>query len=176
MSGYAATKAPRKRFGCAGYFLVGIAVVLGWMAVIVLTPYLRTPRQVTVGVFDESQQPIAGATLEFDESEFLTPNRLLGVVGIGYVIQRKRAVTTDANGKAQFGIRFETASSTALSRAGRKLKVVYSQTGDTFRGPGTRLDAARFDGALPTWMSLSGNNGIMNVAYTTTIVVIAEHE
>lgn len=161
---------PPNKKGCGGClvpFVPVFVLLLALFTINALTPYLREPRSITVTVLDEAQQPVPDATIDFQEYEWVLYIPPLTFASPSHLIDRRRTVTTDASGNAEFTVKLNNADAHGLSRAGKPLTVVYYQTDNTFRGPGERFAG----GGLPQWGAI---DGFPNVTYKSTIVVSAQ--
>jgi hypothetical protein len=162
------TPATKKGFGgcllavLSVFGLIGILLILN-----ALTPYSRQPRTVTVTILDEAQQPVPNAIIDFQEYEWVFFIPPLTFASPSRFMERRRTVTTDSHGKAQFTVKLENADANRVSRTGQPLKVVSCQTNDTFRGSGQRFSS----GGLPQWGAIAG---VGKVSYESTIVVATQ--
>lgn len=117
-------------------------------------PYFREPRAVTIVVVDENKQPVCHAVVAYQEFE-VVPIITLVPFGPFSTILKDHTVTTDDNGKAAFTIRFATNVARSVSLAGTPLKVVYSETTDSYDNQTRRS----YLGQLPQWDVGEGSEG-----------------
>jgi hypothetical protein len=163
-------KSTTKR-GCGGCLTAFVCVFLLLAALITcnaLTPYFREQRPVTVTITDEANQPIADATIHIQEFEWILFIPPLTFASPSHLIDRRRTVTTDSQGKAQFTVKLENAIANRITVNGQPLRVLSHQTNDSFRGTGRLIPIpARSDYGL-TWGAIGG---VSKVSYETTVVV-----
>jgi hypothetical protein len=154
----------KSRRGC----LIAFVALFGLIALVLilnaLTPYFREERPILVTVLDEAQQPVPGATIDFQEYEWVFFIPPLTFASPSHLIDRRRSVTTDAHGKAQFTVKLQNADAHRVSSGGQVFKVIYCQTSNTFSGAGQRFSG----GSLPQWVAIGG---VAKVSYESTIVV-----
>ena len=154
--------------GCLAAFVAIFGLIATILTLNALTPYFRKQRAVTVTILDEAQQPVPDATIDFQDYEWVFFIPPLTFASPSHLIDRRRSVTTDSHGKAQFTVQLQNADTNRVSRAGQPLTVVYYQTSDTFRGMGRRFSG----GGFPQWGAIGG---AANVSYDSTIVVSTQH-
>lgn len=131
-------------------------------------PYLRELRPVTVAVTDEAGQPVPNAVLAVYEFEWIFYVPILVFASPSRLVDQHQTVTTDSNGRAQFTVRFGSASTSRITLADQVLPVVSYQTTDSFRGPRERFYVpSRGDYGIE-WGAVGG---ISKLSYDTSIVV-----
>ena len=157
-------KPNKKGWGCRWVLSILLLLVAVPLVLNQLSPYLREPRSVTVTLLDEAGQPVVGAEVTYYEWEHIALIPPLTFASPIRTVDRRPAVTTDLHGQAHFNLQYERAQATAVTLNGTKLAVDYSQTSDTFRGPGRRS----FPGQLPSWDPVGG---VSKLTHESTIVV-----
>jgi hypothetical protein len=128
-----------------------------------LRPSYRHTHPVDITILDESGQPMADATLAFQEFEVIPFIPLLPF-GPFRTILNDRTVITNKEGKAHIDARYYSTIATAVSRAGVTLNVAYNETTDS----ATRTSKRSFAGQLPQW---DIGTGFPNRSWQSTIVV-----
>src|SRR5262245_54482825 len=102
--------------GCLAAFVAVFRLIVGLLMFNALLPYLREQRPVTVTITDEANQPVANATIHIQEFEYILFIPPLVFASPTHLIDRRRTVTTDSHGKAQFTVKLEHAIANRISR------------------------------------------------------------
>ena len=137
-----------------------------------LTPYLREQRPVTVTITDEANQPVADATIHIQEFEWIFFIPPLTFASPSHLIDRRRTVTTDPNGKAQFTVKLQNAIANRISRGDQTFRVVSYQTNDSFRGSGRLVSIPPRSDYGFEWGAVGG---VSKVSYETAVTVSMSH-
>jgi hypothetical protein len=163
------TQANKKGYrGCLLLLLAACVVAALFLIPIACRPYLREMRPVTVTVTDEAGQPVPNAVLAVYEFEWIFYVPILAFASPSQLVEQHQTVTTDSNGRAQFAVRFTSASTSCITLADQILRVVSYQTTDSFLGPRERFYVpSRSDYGIE-WGAVSG---VSKLSYDTNIVV-----
>ncbi len=158
----------KKGCGCLPAFVAVFLLIVGLLTFTALTPYLREQRPVTVTITDEANQPVADATIHIQEFEWILFIPPLTFASPSHLIDRRRTVTTDANGKAQFTVKLQNATANRISRGDQIFRVVSYQTNDSFRGSGRLVTVPQRSDYGLEWGAIGG---VSKVSYETAVTV-----